>query len=85
MSGSYRSANATVSAHSALAVTLSDSTIIPVTRALYIGSGGTLVVTMAEDGNDVTFVNLPEGTVFPIQVSKVLSTGSTASNIVALY
>lgn len=85
MSGSYRSANATVSAHSALAVTPNDSTVIPVTRALYIGAGGTIVVTMAEDGNNVTFINLPEGTIFPIQVSKVLSTGTTATSIVALY
>jgi len=85
MSGSHRSANATVSAHSALAVTTSDSTIIPVTRALFIGTGGTLVVTMAEDENDVTFINIADGTVFPIQVSKVLATGTTAASIVALY
>lgn len=84
MAGSYRSANATVSAHSAFAVTNSDTTIIPVTRALYIGGAGDLVVTMAEDQNDVTFLSVLGGTILPIQVTKVLATGTTATGIVAL-
>jgi len=84
MSGSYRSSNATVSAHSATAVTPGDSTDIPVTRALYIGTTGDVAVRMADDENSVTFTAVAVG-IFPIQVSRVLSTGTTASNIVALY
>lgn len=84
MAGAYRSADATVSARRAVAVTPNDSTEFPVTRALYVGTSGTLVVTMAEDEADVTYSNVPVG-IFPIQVVKVLSTGTTASDIVALY
>lgn len=70
-------------AYSAAAVTASDSTIIPDTRGLYIGVTGNLAVRMV-DGTTPTFANVPVG-IFPIQVDKVLSTGTTASSIVALY
>lgn len=70
----------------AAAVTTSDSTVLnPVPRALYIGSGGDVTVTMAADGTDVTFANVPTGTKLPVRVSKVKATGTTASSIVALY
>lgn len=81
--GAYRTANATVSAHGAVAVTESDSTVIPETRALYVGTTGNLNVTMA-DGQTVLFTAVPVG-IFPIQVTKVLSTSTTASTIIALY
>lgn len=83
MAGSYRSANATVSAHSAVDVTPSDSTVLPATRALYIGVTGNVAVKMADDENTITFSNVPVG-IFPIQVIQVLSTGTTASSIIAL-
>lgn len=85
MAGVYRSANATAPAHSAAAVTTSDSTVLPITRALYVGGAGNLTVTMGEDENNVTFVGVLAGMVYPLQVSKVLATGTTATNIVALY
>ncbi|MCR5876931.1 hypothetical protein [Phenylobacterium sp. J367] len=74
----------TYSASRAVAVTQSDATIIPATRALYVGTGGPLTVTMAEGGN-ATFANVPSGAVLPIQVTKVLDTGTDATDIVALY
>lgn len=84
MAGSYRSANATVSAHSAFVVTPSDSTIIPATRGLYVGTAGNINVVMAEDENTVLFTAVPAGSILPIQVIKVLATSTTASTIVAL-
>lgn len=84
MAGSYRSANATVSAHSAFAITPSDSTTIPATRGLYIGGAGNISVVMAEDENTVLFSNVVAGSILPIQVIKVLSTDTTATLIVAL-
>lgn len=84
MAGAYRSADATVSARGAVAVTLSDTTVINNTRALFIGAGGSLKVSMVE-GGDVTFVGLASGSILPIQVTKCWSTGSTATNVLALY
>jgi len=83
MAGSYRSANATVSAHSEIAVTPSDATVIPVSRGLYVGTTGNIAVRMADDGNTITFTSVPVG-ILPIQVDMVMSTNTTASNIIAL-
>lgn len=73
----------TSAAMDAVAVTASDATIIPVTRALYVGTGGNIKVRMAS-GNAVTFTNVSAG-IFPIQVDMVYSTSTTASGIFALY
>jgi len=83
MAGSYHTANATVAAHSATAVTPSDSTLIPTTRALYIGVTGNLAVQMSDDENVITFTNVAVG-IFPIQVIKVMATNTTATGIIAL-
>lgn len=79
----YRSANATVAAHGARAVTPSDTTELEITRGLFIGTTGDVAVTMA-DGQPVTFTNLASGSILPIQVSKVMA-ATTATNILALY
>jgi len=80
----YRTADATVSAYDAAAVTLSDSTELAPTRALYIGGAGDLKVTMAY-GTEVTFSGLSAGSILPIQVTKCFATGSTATLVLALY
>jgi len=50
---------------------------------LYVGTGGNLdVVTVS--GNEVTLVNVQDGSFIPVQVTKVLDT-STASDILALW
>lgn len=50
---------------------------------LYVGGDGDLRVQTAA-GNVVTFSGLLAGTFFPVQVVQVFSTGTTATNIVAL-
>jgi len=66
------------------AVTASDSTTI-YSRAIYVGTSGDLAVTMLIGENNVTFPNVVSGTVLPIKVSKVLSTGTTATDIVRIW
>jgi hypothetical protein len=52
---------------------------------LYIGEGGDLaVVPMTGVSANVTFENMPTGTVFPLAVARVLATGNTCSGIVGL-
>jgi len=70
-------------AYGAVAVTKSDSTVIPTCRALLIGATGDVAVRMA-NGDLLTFVTVAAG-ILPVQVNKVLSTGTTATGIVALY
>jgi hypothetical protein len=81
--GAFRTANATVAAHGATLVTPSDATVIPICRSLYVGTTGNINARMA-DGQTVLFTAVAVG-IFPIQVDQVLSTSTTASNIVALY
>jgi hypothetical protein len=65
-------------------ITPNDSADLPtVTRALYVGTGGTLAVTL-RSGQTVTFQNLPNGALLPIRVLRVL-TGTTAGALVGLY
>lgn len=79
----YRDANATVSAHGAVAVTASDATVFPICRALYVGTGGNINLRTA-DGQTLVFANVAAG-IFPVQVDMVLSTSTTASGLIALY
>ena len=81
---SYRTADATVSAYDAAAVTPADDGALRVTRALYVGGAGNVKVDMAL-GNTVTFSNLLAGSILPVQVVRVYSTDTTATNIIALY
>ena len=71
------------SAYNAVAVTLSDSAVIPATRGLWVGVAGNVAVRMA-GGGAVTFTGAPVG-VLPIQVDIVKTTGTTATTILALY
>ena len=51
---------------------------------LYIGTAGALKVTTIA-GDAVTFIGINTGAFFPVQVAKVWATGTTASNIIALW
>jgi len=80
----YRSTDSTAPAHGAVAVTPSDATSFPVTRALYVGTAGNLTVRMADGQDNVLFSNVPVG-IIALQVDKVYATGTGAAGIVALY
>ena len=81
------------SGQNAFAITKSDSTVFPqfgnssgvaVTKALYVGTGGDVTVTMV-GGQVVTHSNVPSGAILPIQVTQVRSTSTTASNIIGWW
>ncbi len=71
---------------SAVAVTPHDSTnLTQASAALFVGVGGDVSVEMAESGSAIVFKNVPSGSFMPIQVDRVNSTSTTATNILALY
>lgn len=72
------------SAAGAVDVTPSDSTIVNC-RGLYVGVTGNVAVVTARGGSAVTFVAVPAGSILPVQCSKVMSTNTTATSIVALF
>jgi hypothetical protein len=66
-----------------ISVTPSDSTVLSSVRGLYVGGTGDVAVVM-EDGSTPIYKAVPIGTILPIKCSKVKSTGTTATLIVAL-
>lgn len=51
---------------------------------LFVGTGGDVAVLPAGNTASVIFANVPDGSFLPCQVKKVLATGTTASDILAL-
>jgi hypothetical protein len=51
---------------------------------LYVGGYGDVKVDTV-GGDTVTFVGVNGGTFFPLQVLKVYATGTTATNIIAIW
>jgi len=71
-------------AQDAVAVTPSDTTeLSPIARSLYIGVEGNIKVT-TEAGSDITFVGVTAGSILPVRCRRVFSTGTTATDIIAL-
>ncbi len=74
--------NALGSATDGYAVTPDDEADLdPVPRALWVGGGGDVAVTLPS--GDVTLKNVPDGTLLPVRALRVLE-ASTATEIVAL-
>ena len=68
-----------------LAVTPSDSAAQPICRALYVGGAGNITGRLAFDTVDTVFSGIPAGSVLPLQFKLIKATGTTATNMVALY
>jgi hypothetical protein len=73
----------------AKAVTPSDTVDLSnVSRFLFVGTStagaGTVTVIM-QDGTTALFKNLLQGTLLPVCATRVKSTGTTASDLVALW
>ena len=68
------------------AITPNDSTDLPlgICRAIYVGVGGDISIDDLS-GETVVFKNAISGSVIPVQTARVNATGTTATNLVALY
>ncbi|MGN6271219.1 MAG: spike base protein, RCAP_Rcc01079 family [Sphingomonas sp.] len=73
-------------ARRAVAVTPDDTTALAdIPKALYVGSGGAIVMQGVDGGGDQTWANVPTGAILPFRVAFVRATGTTAADILALY
>jgi hypothetical protein len=73
-------------ARNALAVTPHDTNALAnVSKALYVGGAGNIVVRLADDSADVTFTGVTAGSILPIRASHVRATSTTATSIVNMY
>ena len=68
----------------AFVITPSDANNLTVfSRAIYVGGAGNISVLTLED-HIVTFTGLLAGSILPVRVKRVNSTGTTATNLIAL-
>ena len=68
----------------AAAVVPADGADLPRAGRLFVGGAGAVKVTTIA-GTDVIFPGVVAGTVLPVRVKKVFSTGTTATNMVVMY
>lgn len=66
-----------------VAITAADADLTNVTKAIYVGGAGTLVITAVDDSAAVT-VTAVAGAVIPIRAKRIAA-ASTATGIVGLY
>ncbi|TIR87352.1 MAG: hypothetical protein E5X05_01255 [Mesorhizobium sp.] len=69
-------------AQNAVAVTKSDTTVV-LFDAVYVGGAGDLALRPV-GGTAVTFSGVPVGTTISLRCDRVMSTNTTATNIVGL-
>jgi len=62
----------------------SDTVNLESPSVIYVGGAGNVKVTTAQ-GDEVTFIGLQTGSVIPVQVIRVWSTDTTATNLLRIY
>jgi len=84
---SYTSIEVDSPATAAVAVAPNDSTPVgdALPRGYYVGGTGNITGRMWGSDTDVVFQNVPSGVILPVRFEIVKSTGTTATNIIALY
>lgn len=65
-------------------ITPADNTAIGPFMALYVGTGGTIVVCPRNSTTTVTYKNVPSGTILPVAIQGVNQTGTGASDLIGL-
>lgn len=62
-----------------------DGNALPsIPKAIYVGTGGTIVMRGAGADADSVFKNVPAGMVLPFRPSHVRATGTSAADLIAL-
>jgi len=68
----------------AAAITADDTSNFDAVAFVYVGVGGNMAV-VTEAGEVVTFTGVVAGTILPVLCSRVNSTNTTATNLVAIW
>ncbi|WP_298668007.1 hypothetical protein [uncultured Sphingomonas sp.] len=70
----------------AVAVAPHDSNALSdIPKALYVGTGGSVAMRGVAGNSDQIWKNVPNGALLPFRAQYVRATGTTASDILALY
>lgn len=55
-----------------------------VPQAIYVGTGGTIVMRGVDGSTDQTWKNVPSGAILPFRAAYIRVTGTTAADMLAL-
>lgn len=70
----------------AVDISAADHVLEQATRAIFVGTGGNLLVKLhGDNATTLTFLNVPDGTLLPIRVKTVVRTSTTAAAMIALF
>ena len=70
----------------AIVVDANDSNALSdIPKALYVGTGGSITMRGVAGSSDQLWKNVPAGAVLPFRVQYVRATGTTATDLLALY
>ena len=70
----------------ALGITPHDvNALADIPKALFVGTGGSLVMRGVNGTADQTWKNVPSGSILPFRAQYVRATGTSAADILALY
>ncbi|KQO51156.1 spike base protein, RCAP_Rcc01079 family [Sphingomonas sp. Leaf257] len=73
----------------AVAIVPNDGTdLADIPKAFYVGTGGTIAMIGAgapAGATGVTWKNVPSGAIVPFRPRRILATGTTAADMLALY
>lgn len=62
----------------------SNNDLASFTKAIYVGTGGTIVLRPVGSDADVTFTNVQDGSILDLRCKAIRADGTTASGIVGL-
>ena len=65
-------------------VTPSDVTTFSSPQAIYVGTGGDVALRLIGNSDVATYKNVPSGSWLPVEADKVMSTNTTATDILML-
>lgn len=68
------------------AIAASDTNdLATIPRAIYVGSGGDIKMQLVHDAAPVVWSSVPTGSLLSVRPRRIYATGTSASNLVALY
>ncbi len=83
---SNRTDSVSAPATAAVPITPSDSAPLgTLPKAIYVGTGGDIVMRGKADTADQVWRNLPNGALVPFRAAYVRAAGTTAADLLALY
>ena len=75
---------AVTTANNHAAVTPSDVTVFA-ESSIFVGVGGDVALRLVGSSTTAVYKNVPNGAFLPVNADQVLSTGTTATNILRLF